>query len=616
MTPEADLNTTEAAPASAVRKSPPRLRYGRWLIEAVESEAAALLAAQAQVPLTLAKLLLSRGIHTAADAAAFLSPSLDHLSDPYSMLGMQAAVDRISAAIKARESILIYGDYDVDGIVAVVLLKTAIEMLGGEVRFHIPHRIRDGYGMQAEVVSRTAAEGVRLVISVDTGIRAHAAAEEAERLGIDLIVTDHHLPDAASPLPRALAILNPNQPGCGYCCKFLCGSGVAFKLSQALLEAHDARNGTDRARKRVLPSFLKMLALATVADAVPLLGENRVFASIGIEQLRNPVNPGLRALMEVADLDPANKRLTSTDIGFRLAPRINAAGRMDIASDVVDLFTTRDAAHARELAAKLESLNQDRRKTELEALTEIERRLAEDASLSEARCIVIAGEGWHRGVVGILASRVVDRTGKPALVLALENGQAHGSGRSVEGFHLLDALESCAALFTRFGGHAHAVGFSLPTDRVEALAASMEIHAARMLTDASALRVLRCHAELPLTQLTPVLFKTLSRLQPTGLGNPEPIFVAHGAKVAAPPRMLKERHIKLQLAQSSGGQQISFAALGWNMAERVGELGLEEGSMVDVAYALRYNEHPEYGGLELEIVDLRLASSEATLPLV
>ena len=603
---------TEPAGSSTAKSSPPRRRYDRWHVAPVDTDAAALLTAEAQIPLTLAKLLVSRGIQTSADAAAFLSPSMDHLSDPYTMLGMRTAVDRISTAIKAREPVLIYGDYDVDGTVAVVLLKTAIEMLGGLVRFHIPHRIRDGYGMQAEIVSKTAGEGIRLVISVDTGIRAYAAAEEVERLGIDLIVTDHHLPDAASPLPRALAILNPNQPGCGYCCKFLCGAGVAFKLSQALLEADDARNGTNRARTKVLPSFLKMLALATVADAVPLVGENRVFAGVGIEQLRNPVNLGLRALMEVAELNPATRRLTAMDIGFRLAPRINAAGRMDIASDVVDLFTTRDAAHARTLAAKLEALNQDRRKTELDALNAIEQRLADDRSLSGARCIVLAGEGWHRGVVGILASRVVDRTGKPALILALENGLAHGSGRSVEGFHLLDALESCAGLFTRFGGHAHAVGFSLPAERVETLRSSMEAYAAKVLTPESCLRVLRCHADLPLTQITPVLFKALSRLQPTGLGNPEPVFVAQGVKLAAPPRILKERHIKLQLAQSTGGQEARFAALGWNMAERVTECGLQEGSMVDVAYTLRYNEHPEYGGLELEVVDLRLSHTNQT----
>ncbi len=599
------LKLQDAVASNSLRPKP---RYGRWQVTE-SSPLAASLAASARIPLMLAELLASRGVKNAEDAAAFLSPSLDQLADPYSMLGMQIAVDRIISAIAARELILIYGDYDVDGTTAIVLLKTALEMLGGQVRFHIPHRIRDGYGMQAGVLSKSAVEGVRLVISVDTGIRAYAAAEEAERLGLDLIVTDHHLPDASAPLPRALAILNPNQAGCGYHCKFLCGAGVAFKLAQALLEAQDKRDGTNRARTKILPSFLKILVLATVADAVPLLGENRIFASVGIEQLKNPVNPGLKALMEVAQLDPVNKPLTATDIGFRLAPRINAAGRMDIASDVVDLFTNRDPAEARRLAEKLEGLNQDRRNTELEALTEIERMLAEDASFASAKLIVIAGRGWHRGVIGILASRVVERTGKPALVMAYEDNEAYGSGRSIEGFHLLDALESSAALFTRFGGHTHAVGFSLAADRVETLRAAMERYAERVMTPEVSLRTLHCHGELALAQITPVLFAAISRLQPTGTGNPEPVFVARQLILAAAPRLLKERHIKLQLTQVGLKQKASFPALGWSMAERSAELGLEEGSVVDVAYSLRHNAHPEYGGLELEIVDLCLSAA-------
>lgn len=581
-------------------------RYAQWNIAPVDPVATRDLATEAQIPLTLAALLIDRGITTSAEAAAFLTPAIDHLADPYTMLGMRTAVTRIQAAIAAHESILIYGDYDVDGTTAIVLLKTAIEMLGGTARFHIPHRLRDGYGMQAEILSRTAAEGVRLVISVDTGIRAFAAAEEAERLGIDLIVTDHHLPDASAPLPRALAILNPNQHGCSYVCKHICGAGVAFKLSQALLEANDTANGTNRARTKIIPSFLKMLVIATVADAVPLLGENRVFASLGVEELRHPVNAGLRALMEIAKLDGhlthSSKRLTSTDIAFRLAPRINAAGRMDVASDVVELFTTRDPKRAQEVAEKLELLNQDRRNTEASALAEIERRLSED-SFADSACIVIDGDGWHRGVIGILASRIVDRTAKPALVIAHENGEAYGSGRSIDGFHLLNALESCPELFTRFGGHAHAVGFSLPSDRVGALRHRLQEYAAIHLTPEMAARKLLCHAELPLTGISPVLFTWLARLQPTGMGNPEPVFVARDVLVDGAPRILKERHIKMRLSQNG----VSYSALGWDWATTVAEAGIQSGSRLDVAYRLRHNEHPEYGGLELEIVDLRPA---------
>jgi single-stranded-DNA-specific exonuclease len=573
-------------------------RLNRWVLPQANS-AAAILAQSAGLPLLVAELLAERGVRSAQEADLFLHPRIEHLLDPYAMQGMAAAVTRVQAAIASREPILIYGDYDVDGTTAIVLLKTALEMLGGTVDFHVPHRLREGYGMQEEVLAAAAGRGVRLVISVDTGIRAFAAAEAAARLGVDLIITDHHLaqdvPDLPG-LPNALAILNPNQPGCGYACKHLCGAGVAFKLAQALLEAWDA----DRARGKILPSFLKMLAIATVADAVPLLGENRVFASVGLEQLRRPASAGLRSLMQVAKLDPKQRALTATDLAFRLAPRINAAGRMDVASEVVELFTTRDAVRAGELAAKLDRLNSERQQAEAGMLEEIERRLRDEPAFAASRCIVIEGEGWHRGIIGILASRVVDRARRPAIVIAIESGEAYGSGRSVPGFHLLQAIEGCKELFTRFGGHAHAVGFSLPASRLEELKSRLEAWASLNVEDTAP--ILRCHAVLPLDQITEALYGWLRRLEPLGNGNEEPIFVAYNVRLAAPARAIKDRHVCLQLAQGARGA--SWSALGWDWASRVQALGLEQGSVIHIAYKLRQNQHPEYGGLELEIADL------------
>jgi single-stranded-DNA-specific exonuclease len=578
--------------------SPQTARLNRWVLPQANS-AAAILAQSAGLPLLVAELLAERGVRSAQEADLFLHPRIEHLLDPYAMQGMAAAVTRVQAAIASREPILIYGDYDVDGTTAIVLLKTALEMLGGTVDFHVPHRLREGYGMQEEVLAAAVGRGVRLVISVDTGIRAFAAAEAAARLGVDLIITDHHLaqdvPDLPG-LPNALAILNPNQPGCGYACKHLCGAGVAFKLAQALLEAWDA----DRARGKILPSFLKMLAIATVADAVPLLGENRVFASVGLEQLRRPASAGLRSLMQVAKLDPKQRALTATDLAFRLAPRINAAGRMDVASEVVELFTTRDAVRAGELAAKLDRLNSERQQAEAGMLEEIERRLRDEPAFAASRCIVIEGEGWHRGIIGILASRVVDRARRPAIVIAIESGEAYGSGRSVPGFHLLQAIEGCKELFTRFGGHAHAVGFSLPASRLEELKSRLEAWASLNVEDAAP--ILRCHAVLPLDQITEALYGWLRRLEPLGNGNEEPIFVAYNVRVAGPARPIKDRHVCLQLAQGARGA--SWSALGWDWASRVQALGLEQGSVINIAYKLRQNQHPEYGGLELEIADL------------
>lgn len=574
----------------------------RWILAAPSCENladAAALILEGQLPPVVAELLVARGIRSVEEADRFLHPGIEDLLDPFSMLGMDRTVERIQRAVAAQEPILIYGDYDVDGTTATVLLKTAIERLGGTVRFHIPHRLREGYGMQREILEIAAREGARLVISVDTGIRAFAAADAAAELGLDLIVTDHHLPEPELGTPLALAVLNPNQAGCEYACRHLCGAGVAFKLSQALLEAWDR----ERARTKILPSFLKMLAIATVADAVPLLGENRVIVALGLEELRRPVGPGLRALMREAQIDITRRPLTAVDVAFRLAPRINAAGRMDIASEVVELFTTRDDARARELAAKLERLNQDRRAAEATILAEIAARLDEPC-FREARCIVMDGDGWHRGVIGILASRIVDQTGKPAVVVTRENGEAYGSGRSIAAFHLLEAIESCRDLFTRFGGHAHAVGFSLPSERVPELRERLAAWAAAHLREEDLGNPLECHAELPLDAVTPALFDWLRRLEPFGMGNEEPIFVARNVRVLAAPQFMKEKHVRLRVAQG----QI-FSAVGWNLAARVRELQIGAESTVHLAYRLRHNDHPEFGGLELEIAGIELAGA-------
>jgi len=591
----------------------------RWLLAEPHPEQAASLAREARLPLVLAELLVARGTDTAAEAFAFLNPEPAHLHDPFLMLGMSAAVERLERAIAAREPILLYGDYDVDGTVAVVLLKTAIEMLGGDVRFHVPHRLRDGYGMQSSVLESAYAEGVRVVVTVDTGMRAFAEAETARRLGLDLIITDHHLPDANDAPPVALAILNPNQPGCRYPEKNLCGAAIALKLALALLERRDPA----RAREKTLPSFLKMAAIATIADAVPLRGENRTIAALGLRELRRPVAAGLRALFATAALDPASKQLTGFDVAFRLAPRINAAGRMDVASDVIELFTTRDSHRAAEIATKLERLNRERRDVEAAALAVIEAQLSSSPEFISDRLIVIDGDGWHRGVIGILASRVVERTAKPAIVISVEDGPdgnvAHGSGRSVDGFPLLAAIESCADLFTRFGGHAFAVGFALPAASLPELKRRLRIYAAAHLAAREPERLLRIHAELPLDRITPVLAGWLRKLEPLGHGNPEPIFVARSVRLLAPPRIMKAQHLSLSLAQdsavslaatstrllASAAPITAIRAVGWNLAERAMQLKLEAGSLIDVAYRIRENDHPDYGGLEIEMMGIQ-----------
>jgi single-stranded-DNA-specific exonuclease len=494
---------------------------------------------------TLALLLIMRGITDAESAARFLSPSVSHLHPPELMTGLRAAVDRIDAAIEGKEQILIYGDYDVDGTMAVIILKTAIELCGGAADFHVPHRIREGYDLRDDVIERAAAAGVRLIISVDMGIRAFAPAETARRLGVDLIVTDHHLPGPDG-VPKALAVVNPNQAGCEYPYKQLCGAGVAFKLAQGLMQRRLGARDGDKDQNKLLLSFMKVAAIATIADAVPLTGENRVFAKLGLDALRNPVNPGLKALLEVAQISP-NRPPTSTEVGFRIAPRINAAGRMDVARDVIELFSVKDPARARELAGKLDQLNTSRQEEERRILRSLEERISGDPALCDAFCIVLDGEGWHRGVIGITATRVVERYNRPTLVISREGEEAFGSGRSIRAFHLLEAIESCRDLFSRYGGHAHACGFAMPTANIEPLRARLDAFARARLTLADFEPVLDVDAELHFEDISPELFQALRLLEPYGVGNPQPVFSARGAKLTAPPRILKDKHLKLKL---------------------------------------------------------------------
>jgi single-stranded-DNA-specific exonuclease len=486
--------------------------------------------------------------------------------------------------------------------------------------------------MQNAILAEAAQSGVRLVISVDTGIRAVVEAAEARALGLELIVTDHHLPDDASALPDCLAVINPNQPGCPYPNKHLCGAAVAFKLVQALLTAAapltpDPEAFRGRVRDILIPSFLKLVAIATIADSVPLTGENRTIAALGLAGLANPVQPGLRALMQLAKI-PLDRAPTATEVGFRLAPRINAAGRMDIASDVVELLLTRDPGYAHSLALKLDTLNQDRRNSEARALDSIDQALATLIDLDgayPAACIILDHPEWHRGVLGILASRVVDRTGRPALILTHADGDAHGSGRSIDGFHLLDAIAAADAhdpatpLFHRFGGHAHAVGFSLPSPRLPLLRERIHAYASSRLSTPLLAPQMQYDVELCFIDLTPDLFTWIERCAPFGIANPEPIFMTRNASLSAPIRLIQERHICLQLVQSTpdGAETMpppAISALGWsrgttNWPGVCKRFALAQGSSVDILYRIRRNAGPYANrhtfGLELELCDLQ-----------
>jgi single-stranded-DNA-specific exonuclease len=550
-------------------------------------------------------MLAQRGIRTAAEAHRFLNPRLEHLHAPQSMRGMSVAIERVERAIANEENILIYGDYDVDGTTAVVILKTCIELLGGVADFHVPHRIKEGYGIRDNVIEAAHAGGVTLVISVDTGIRAFEAANTAKRLGLDLIVTDHHLPEAGEGVPDSLAVLNPNQGGCEYPCKEICGAGVALKLSQALL--------TRAGRERLIPSFLKMAAIATIADAVPLTGENRVIAALGLDGLRKPVNGGLRALMEVSELLNLDRKITATDIGFRLGPRINAAGRMDVAREVVELFTSKNETRQLELARKLNDLNAQRQDEERRILEHAIAAVESDPSLGERYSLVLDGDGWHRGVIGIVATRIVERTGKPTLVISRDtDGTAHGSGRSIPSFHLLDALESadCRHCFIRFGGHAHAAGFALHSSAIETLRSGLEQYARRTLTPEDFEPTIEVDGELTFEQISKDLARSIDALEPFGVGNPRPVFASRGARLLQPVRVMKEKHAKLRLRDSDSSRP--YDAIGWRMREEIEALSLAIGDKLDLLYSIEENTGTEFGGIQLVLKEISRSTVAAT----
>jgi single-stranded-DNA-specific exonuclease len=544
----------------------------RWVLPAADPHAADSLAAELGIGTPACRALAHRGFGDAASARRFLKASLDGLHDPLAMRDMAPAVERLEKAIRGREKILIYGDYDVDGTISVAILMKTIELAGGTAAWHIPNRLKDGYGMRAAAVEAAAAEGVSLIVSVDTGIRAADVVRRTSELGIDVIVTDHHLPE--DKLPPALAVLNPNRLDCAYPEKNLCGAGVAFKLAQALF----ARIGwAAEKQRRVAASFLKIVALATVADVVPLTGENRIFVKHGLNGLRAVRSAGLRALLDVAGFTGENAP-NARQVAFQIAPRINAAGRMDTAQAVIELFLTADAARASELARQLQEHNVERQQVEA-AILEACERVPVDAA---AAGLVYYCETWHRGVLGIVASRLVERLRRPVFVLGRnpEDGLAQGSGRGIPAFHLLEALEQMRDLFVRFGGHKHAAGVTLDAGRVDEFRERFNSHAAARLGPEDFIPRLDIDAVVTVGEIDENAAEGVFALAPFGHGNPLPVFAAMNVEVAGAPVVMKEKHLRAMVRQN--GRTLTLKA--WNFADRAGEFA--PGARVDVAFTL------------------------------
>lgn len=552
----------------------------RWKICTAPAEHIRTLAEGLKLPRLVAAVLAARGYVDCEDARAFLSPHLSTLHDPFLMRDMDRAVPRLWAAIRAKEPILLYGDYDVDGTSSVVVLKKAIELLGGQVDFHVPHRLNEGYGMRSGIVEEAAARGVRLVISVDCGIRSQQVVARANELGLDVIVTDHHLPETE--LPAALAVLNPNRPDCSYPNKHLCGAGVAFKLVQALLSRSELPPSRQSA---LLESFLKPVAIATVADIVPLTGENRVIVQRGLSGLKQVRNVGLRALMEVAGFEDGDCP-SAHQVAFRIAPRINAAGRMASARDVIELFLTDNTDRARELAEQLDRLNRERQEVEAEIVDHIVQECEARGPVDLSHALVFSGSGWHLGVLGIVASRLVERFSRPVFVLSeataeSEAGYLSGSGRSIPAFHLLSALESMPELFTRFGGHKQAAGLTLAAGRLPDFQTRLAAFASERLTQDDLRPEYTVDGQASFDELTESTVAQLLALGPFGFGNPSPIFLACSVEVAGPLRPIKDgKHCSVALRHA--GRMLFCKA--WNFAHRMHLL--QPGACLDILFQI------------------------------
>ncbi len=541
---------------------------------------------------TVARLLCLRGLGDPERAARFLSPTLDHLHDPFLLADMPRAVERIERALAGRERIAIHGDYDVDGITSTVILRRALELLGGDVVHFIPERLRDGYGLQPAAIDRLHGEGVQLVISVDCGIRASEATLRARELGVDLIITDHHEPEGT--LPPALAVINPKRADCRYPDKNLAGVGVALKLVQALCQ----RAG----KSRWLPAFVKVAAIGTLADVVPLVGENRVIAKLGLASLSSGRHTvGLRALLEASGL--SGKRIDSYQVGFILAPRVNAAGRMSTPDIATRLLLANDESaieEARGLALQLNEENLRRQGEEADLVAQAKKAIETDPAIGAHNVLVVGGEGWHRGVIGIAASKIVDQYHKPAIVLSVDGAIAHGSCRSIPAFDMLDALERCADVFLRFGGHRQAAGLTMDAARVPEFRARINAHADAVLEPDHLRPRLRIDGALNLRHITPDLVEGLDALAPFGLANPRPVFHAMPVEIVDGPRPIKDRHLKMTFRQDGR----SIRAIAWRAAERAAFL-TENRAGVNLAFSLEQNEYQGETYLELSVADFK-----------
>ncbi len=561
----------------------------RWQVpDEAAKDRASLLATDLGVRAAFAQVLVSHGVGTTGEARSFLNPDRSGLHDPLLLPDIGEVLDRLRHAVRNDEAVFVCGDYDVDGITSIVLVKRCLEAAGLRVGFYIPNRLHEGYGLSEKGVHAAKDQGASLIVTVDSGVTGHKEIEAARRLGIDVIVTDHH--EAQDTLPDAVGVVDPKRNDSKYPYKDLAGVGVAFKVMQAL-----AREYRDVAY--TVEENLDLVAVGTVADIVPLTSENRILASLGLERLRNTTNHGLRALMEIAKVEPVEAR--ATHIGFALGPRLNAAGRLGDASIGVELLTTQDAETATRIAMKLDRENKKRRDLEFDVLKDATNEIETSFDLGRRRSIVLWSSGWHPGVIGIVASRIAKQYHRPTVLLSVTDGMSKGSGRSIPGFDLHSALAECRHCLDSFGGHMHAAGVSLPEERLPEFRDCVEEAVSRVLTPEDLIPVVAVDALISLDQCSFDLVNDMKPMRPFGAGNPEPVFGTHDLKLIAA-KIVGNGHLKMTVAQ--GDRTID--AIGFGMADSLDELR-GSGGMIAAAYVLEENTWRGVTDLQLRLKDVQ-----------
>ncbi len=560
----------------------------RWVLpKPPDEDAVRELAVALSLPEIVSRLLLIRGYVSAEDAKLFLRPRLERLHDPFEFLSMDKAADRLAAAVRDKELVFIHGDYDVDGISSTTLLTRAIRVFGGNAMPFIPRRLEDGYDLSDAGVDAAIAAGAKVVVTCDCGTSAVSPVATLCRAGIDVIVTDHHLPGGE--LPDCLSVLNPKRSGCGYPDKDLAAVGVAFKLALALAR----KLGKN---ENFIWAMMDLVALATVADVAPLRGENRVFVRYGLKMLAETRNVGMRALIRAAGLD--GKQLTAGRIGFTLAPRLNAAGRLGHAIRGVELLLTEDEHEANAIARELEELNYKRQELDRATLEQARERVLQ-LDLDEVFGIVLADEAWHPGVIGIVASRLVEEFGRPTILIGLSGEQGKGSGRSISKFDLHGALGQSSDHLLRYGGHRAAAGVTIARDQVGAFATRFNEVARSLLTPEDLVPEIRVDLEVSIDGMDERIESLFRHFEPFGIGNPTPVLLARNVIIAKPPRTIGHDGLKLVLDTGTG----SLEAIGWGFAPRAAEF--QPGSKVDIAFRLERDEYRGQSYLQARIADIR-----------